>query len=57
MLIYKPIKVVWLIKGVDGYGFGTDKILYNLKTCRAKKQIYNNGSIGHNGDTKVKWFN
>ena len=47
MIIYKPVKISWLIHGVDGYGFGDDKILYNLKTCRIKKQVYNNGSIGY----------
>jgi hypothetical protein len=47
MIIYKPIKIVWYITGIDGFGFGSDKVLYNLKTCRNKKQISNNGSIGY----------
>ena len=35
--IIKHIEIVWLINGIDGYGFGDDKQLYNLKTGRKIK--------------------
>lgn len=41
------IEILWLIKDFDGYGFGKDKNLYNLKTGRKLKQCYNSGSIGY----------
>lgn len=41
------IEIVWFIKSIEGYGFGKDKNLYNLKTCRQIKQSYNGGSIGY----------
>ena len=45
--IYKPIQIVWLIKNIEGYGFGNDKLLYNLKTAKVIKQISNNGCLGY----------
>jgi len=45
--IEKHIKIKWLIKDVDGYGFGNDNLLYNLKTDRQIKQSYNNRCIGY----------
>ena len=44
--IIKHIEIVWLINGIDGYGFGNDKQLYNLKTERKIKQSMNCCSIG-----------
>jgi hypothetical protein len=41
------IEIKWIIIGYDNYGFGSDKILYNLKTNRRLKQSYNSGSIGY----------
>lgn len=41
------IEIKWRIKGYDTYGFGKDKVLYNLKNNRKKKQSYNGGSIGY----------
>lgn len=41
------IKIVWLIKGYDNYGFGADNYCYNLKRCKKVKQVYNNGIIGY----------
>lgn len=36
MIVIKAniIEVAWLIEGIDGYGFGKDKKLYNLKTSK-----------------------
>ena len=45
--IYKPIRIVWIIKNIEGYGFGDDKLLYNLKTAHCIKQISNNGCLGY----------
>ena len=47
IIIYKPIQIVWLIKDIEGYGFGNDKHLYNLKTAHCIRQISNNGCIGY----------
>ena len=47
MEIYKRIDITWHIIGVENYGFGSDKCLYNLKTGRQKKQCYKDGSIGY----------
>ena len=47
MIITIEIKIIWHIKDIANYGFGNDKNLYNLKTCRRLKQCYNNGSIGY----------
>ena len=44
--ITKHIEIVWLINGIDGYGFGSDKQLYNLKTERKIKQTINCCSVG-----------
>lgn len=41
------IEIIWQIKNFDGYGFGKDKNLYNMKTGRKLKQCYNSGSIGY----------
>jgi len=41
------IEIKWEIRGLEHYGFGTDKNLYNLKTGRRIKQCYNSGSIGY----------
>ena len=47
LLITYTIEIIWLIKDFNGYGFGRDKHLYNLKTGRKLKQCYNSGSIGY----------
>lgn len=47
MKITIEIDIVWDIKNIEGYAFGTDKKLYNLKRGVAKKQCCNNGSIGY----------
>jgi len=47
MIINKPIEIIYAISEIAGYGFGKDKLLYNLKTKHIKKQCYNNGSIGY----------
>lgn len=47
MNITIEIKIKWLIKGVTGYGFGTDKNLYNLMTNRKIKQSLNGRCIGY----------
>ena len=44
--ITKHIEIVWLINSIDGYGFGDDKQLYNIKTGRKIKQSMNCCSIG-----------
>lgn len=38
---------MWLVRNIEGYGFGDDKLLYNLKTAHCIKQISNNGCIGY----------
>lgn len=45
--ITKHIEIRWCIQGIDGYGFGHDKNLYNLKTGRIIKQTINNYSYGY----------
>jgi hypothetical protein len=47
MTITCTINIIWVIKGIDGYGFGKDKCLYNLKTGRKLKQCLNNSCIGY----------
>jgi len=47
MTISIEINIIWYIKGIENYAFGSDKKLYNLQRCTAKKQCYNNGSIGY----------
>lgn len=47
MTIFIPVEIVWFIKGIDGYGFGKDKNLYNFKLTRKVKQSTNGGSIGY----------
>ena len=44
--ITKHIEIKWLISGINGYGFGSDKQLYNLNTGRRIKQTMNCSSIG-----------
>lgn len=41
------IEIVWVIKGIDNYGFGKDKKLYNLKRYSVIKQTINGGSKGY----------
>jgi len=41
------IGIVWEIRGFGGFGFGSNKRLYNLKTGRERKQSINNGTIGY----------
>ena len=43
----RHIEVVWKITGFDSYAFGDDKQLYNIKTKRPIKKVYNSGSIGY----------
>lgn len=45
--ITKVIEIRFEIKGVEGYGFGNDKQLYNLKTSNRIKQTINGRSIGY----------
>lgn len=40
------IKIKWVIKGYEEYGFGEDKNLYNLKTGRKIKHTVVNYSKG-----------
>lgn len=47
MQIIIIIKIVWLVKDYDNYGFGTDNNCYNLQRCKKVKQVYNNGAIGY----------
>ncbi len=47
MTIDRHIEIVWRIKDIPHYGFGSDKKLYNLKTCRELKQCMNCQSIGY----------
>lgn len=47
MTLTIEVKIIWRIKGIDNFGFGNDKVLYNLKRGTPKKQCYNNGSIGY----------
>jgi len=47
MYIEKRIKIIWNIKDIENYGFGSDNIMYNLKTGISKKQCYKDGSIGY----------
>ena len=47
MLIYKTIEIRYLIRDYPYYGFGDDKLLYNLRTGKMKKQSLNGGSIGY----------
>ena len=44
--ITKHIEIIWMINGIDGYGFGSDKQLYNIKTERKIKQSMNCCSVG-----------
>lgn len=48
--ILKPI--IFYIKGYDDYGFSDDKLLYDLKRNKLKKQINNNGTLGYVFDKK-----
>lgn len=48
MLVYqqKTIEVAWEVEGFPGYGFGRDKLLYNLKTgyrLPMKLKVYTRG--------------
>ena len=45
--ITKHIEIRWEILGIDGYGFGNDKNLYNLKTGRLIKKTINCYSYGY----------
>ena len=47
LLSSKVIEIKYVINGVDGYGFGKDYNLYNLKTGRIKKQTINVRSKGY----------
>ena len=47
MLIHKTIEIEYLIHDYPQYGLGSDKILYNLRTGRIKKQSLNGGSVGY----------
>lgn len=42
MTISLEIKLKWSIRGIDGYMFGEDKCLYNIRTSRKLKQSLNN---------------
>jgi hypothetical protein len=52
MTINCAIKIVWGIKNINHYGFGTDNCLYNLKTGRKIKQCYNCRCVGYWIDRK-----
>jgi len=45
--ITKRIEIKWVINNHSNYGFGDDKLLYNLKTGRVIKQTINNYSKGY----------
>lgn len=47
MTVNYAIEIKFYIRGIDGYGFGSDKNMYNLKTGRIIKQSYNSRSIGY----------
>jgi hypothetical protein len=45
--ITKHIEIRWEIEGIEGYFFGDDKNLYNIKTGRIIKQTINCYSNGY----------
>lgn len=45
--ITKHIEIRWEINGIDGYVFGDDKKMYNIKTGREIKQTVNCYSYGY----------
>lgn len=45
--ITKVIEIVFELSDIDGYGFGKDKKLYNLKTGRIIRQTINVRSKGY----------
>jgi hypothetical protein len=45
---YKEIDIIFLIDGYSGYGFGSDKSLYNLKTGRKIKKCLKAYTRGFN---------
>jgi hypothetical protein len=45
--VTKYIEIAYIINGIDGYGFGKDKKLYNLKRCKEVKQTLNNSTKGY----------
>jgi hypothetical protein len=47
MTINNSIEIKWIIKDIEGFGFGSDKNLYNLKTCKRKKHTMNNYTKGY----------
>lgn len=47
MTVNYAIEIKFYICGIDSYGFGSDKNMYNLKTGRRIKQSYNSRSIGY----------
>ena len=49
LLITKHIEIIYHIKDIGGYGFGKDKLLYNLKTAH-------NIRMTLNGSTKGFWI-
>lgn len=44
--ITKHIDIRWKINGYEDYGFGEDKNLYNMKTCRKIKKTVVGYSTG-----------
>lgn len=46
MIVTNSIEIVWQIDGIDGYGFGKDKQLYNLKSGKRKKHTMVNYTKG-----------
>jgi len=59
MVIYKQdiIEVMWVINGVDGYGFGSDKKLYNLKTSHEIKMTIKGYTKGYQIKNKFYTLN
>lgn len=59
MIVYKSVivEVKWLIDGVDGYGFGSDKNLYNLKTSHQIKMTVKGYTKGYQIKNKFYTLN
>lgn len=59
MVIYKHyiVEVKWVIDGVDGYGFGSDKKLYNLKTSHEIKMTVKGYTKGYQIKNKFYTLN
>jgi len=47
IIITKIVDIIWLIDGLDNYGFGNDKKLYNLKRNTEVRQTLNGSTNGY----------